>query len=150
MKYVLMLLLLLFTVSSCSKQKAEKQAKEDDEIIQNYIEVHNLNAIATGSGLYYVILEPGTGAPCNSNSEVKVSYKGYFTSGTVFDGSPAAGIEFGLQNVISGWTEGIPYFKEGGNGILLIPSALGYGKKASGSIPKNSVLIFDVALLEVL
>lgn len=150
MKYFLPILLLIFTFSSCSKQNAEKQAEEDDEIILNYIEVHNLNAIPTGSGLYYVILEPGTGAACNSNSDVKVSYKGYFTDGTVFDGSPAAGIEFNLQGVISGWTEGIPYFKAGGNGVLLIPSALGYGKDGSGSIPKNSVLIFDVALLEVL
>ncbi|MFT5602342.1 MAG: FKBP-type peptidyl-prolyl cis-trans isomerase FkpA, partial [Flavobacteriales bacterium] len=48
------------------------------------------------------------------------------------------------------WTEGIPYFKEGGSGILLIPSHLGYGKSGTSGIPGNSVLIFDVKLIEVL
>ena len=89
-------------------------------------------------------------ASCNSFSTVRASYSGYFTDGTVFDYSPAAGIEFDLQSVIPGWTEGIPYFKEGGYGKLLIPSALAYGTKGTGGIPPNSVLIFDVALLEVL
>lgn len=150
MKRFFPLLLLLLVVGSCAKRKAEKQAKEDDEIIRNYIEAHNLTATKTSSGLYVVIEEPGTGASCNSFSTVKASYSGYFTDGTVFDYSPAAGIEFDLQSVISGWTEGIPYFKEGGYGKLLIPSALAYGTKGTSGIPPNTVLIFDVALLDVL
>jgi FKBP-type peptidyl-prolyl cis-trans isomerase len=52
--------------------------------------------------------------------------------------------------VIPGWTSGIPYFKEGGYGKLLIPSALGYGPSGSGSIPPNTVLVFDVKLIQVL
>lgn len=82
-------------------------------------------------------------------SNVTVAYKGYFTSGTVFDQSPSAGISFGLNNVIKGWTEGIPYFKAGGSGILLIPSSLGYGSSDYSGIPGGSVLIFDVNLISV-
>jgi FKBP-type peptidyl-prolyl cis-trans isomerase FkpA len=85
-----------------------------------------------------------------STSDVKVAYKGYFTDGSVFDESSAAGITFNLQGVIAGWTEGIPFFKEGGTGKLLLPSALGYGKSGTNGIPKNSVLIFDIELLQVL
>lgn len=150
MKYFLPILLLAFTFLSCAKKNAEEQAKKDDDIIKQYIADHNLTAVATGTGLYYVIENQGTGGTCNSFSTVKVSYKGYFTDGTVFDQSNAAGISFGLQQVIKGWTEGIPYFKEGGNGILLVPSALGYGSGNNNGIPGNSVLIFDVKLLQIL
>jgi FKBP-type peptidyl-prolyl cis-trans isomerase FkpA len=148
MKNLLFFLFIGLLISSC--KKAEKQAEEDEEIISKYIADHNLNAIATGSGLYVVITDPGTGSSCNSTSDVTVDYKGYFTDGTIFDESNSTGITFNLANVIAGWTEGIPYFKEGGNGILLVPSALGYGDESNGGIPANSVLIFDVALLDVL
>jgi FKBP-type peptidyl-prolyl cis-trans isomerase FkpA len=148
MKNLLFFLFIGLLISSC--KKAEKQAEEDEEIISKYITDHNLNAIATGSGLYVVITDPGTGSSCNSTSDVTVDYKGYFTDGTIFDESNSTGITFNLANVIAGWTEGIPYFKEGGNGILLVPSALGYGDESNGGIPANSVLIFDVALLDVL
>ena len=148
MKYLFPCVLFLFFLSSCDKEK--KQAKKDEETIKQYISDHGLSATATGSGLYYVIETQGAGASCDSNSDVKVSYKGYFTDGSVFDESSAAGIEFNLQGVIEGWTEGIPYFKEGGSGILIIPSALGYGSKDHGGIPANSVLVFDVNLIDVL
>jgi FKBP-type peptidyl-prolyl cis-trans isomerase FkpA len=150
MKYLLSSLLVVFLFASCAKKKAEKQAKEDDQIIQEYIAAHNLTATKTASGLYVVIENPGTGAACNSFSTVKASYKGYLTNGEVFDSSSAAGIDFNLQSVIAGWTEGIPYFKEGGYGKLLIPSALGYGTNGSGPIPANAVIIFDVKLIQVL
>ena len=148
MKKILFLFVALLSISSCKKD--EKQAEEDDNIIKKYIEDNNLNAVATGSGLYVVTTTPGSGASCNSTSDVTVNYKGYFTNGTTFDESTSAGITFNLSGVIAGWTEGIPHFKEGGSGILLIPSALGYGDKSNGSIPANSVLIFDIELIDVL
>jgi FKBP-type peptidyl-prolyl cis-trans isomerase len=60
-----------------------------------------------------------------------------------FDESSASEITFPLQNVIKGWTEGIPLFKEGGSGTLLIPSHLGYGSNDSNGITGGSVLVFD-------
>jgi FKBP-type peptidyl-prolyl cis-trans isomerase FkpA len=150
MRFVFSLLVLTVLFSSCAKKKAEEQAAEDKTIIKNYIAANGLFANESASGLHYVIDLPGTGDPCNSLSTVRVAYKGYLTNGTVFDESDAEGITFGLQSVIRGWTEGIPFYKEGGEGILLIPSALGYGTSKVGSIPANSVLIFDIKLIEVL
>lgn len=150
MKYIFPLLVLLIILPSCAKRKAKKQAEEDDRIIQEYIAAQNLTATKTESGLYVVIENQGTGAGCSGFSDVTVSYSGYFTNGSVFDESTAQGITLNLANVIQGWHEGIPYFKEGGSGKLLIPSALGYGRNGSGSIPPNSVLIFDVVLIDVL
>ena len=83
-----------------------------------------------------------------SSSYVTVVYKGYLTDGNVFDQSKSTGLGISLTNVIKGWQEGIPYFKVGGKGKLLIPSALGYGAQTQGNIPANSVLIFDITLLD--
>ena len=149
MKFIYLFLTITLIFGSCAKKKAEKQAKLDDDIIKQYITDNGLTATKTSSGLYIVIDNVGTGIGCNSNATVKASYKGYFTSGEVFDSSSAAGIAFDLQSVIAGWTEGIPYFREGGNGKLLIPSALGYGTTGNSSIPGNTVLIFDVKLIDV-
>lgn len=135
---------------ACNKGLSpEEQMEEDITIIKQYIADNNLNAQETSSGLHYVINDLGTGNYPVSSDDVRVRYKGYFTDGDVFDESDAAGITFNLQGVIEGWTEGIPKFKEGGDGILLIPSALAYGESGSGSIPPNTVLIFDVELLDI-
>jgi len=151
MKYFLSIAIVLFGLTACKKTvSSEEQANIDEGIIQQYIADNNLNAESTGSGLYYVVNTQGTGASCTTNSDVRVAYKGYFTSGEVFDESTTSGIEFNLQNVIAGWTEGIPYFQEGGEGILLIPSALAYGVNGNSSIPPNTVLIFDVTLIDVI
>ena len=106
-------------------------------------------ATKTNSGLYYVINNEGTGKKPTSTSNVTVAYKGYLLDGTVFDQSSANGISFGLNRVIAGWTEGIQLFKEGGEGVLLIPSNLGYGPYSQGAIPGWAVLVFDVKLISV-
>ena len=149
MKYILPFAISLLMISSCAKKKAEKQAQEDHEIIVQYLEENNLTAISTESGLYIVIDDLGAGVDCNSASTVTVAYTGYYTNGIIFDQSSPSGVTFSLDAVIAGWREGIPYFNEGGSGKLLIPSALAYGKDGNATIPPNTVLIFDVALLDV-
>ncbi|MBG6186714.1 FKBP-type peptidyl-prolyl cis-trans isomerase [Flavobacterium sp. CAN_S2] len=151
MKSTLLALISLLFVSCLSDNEPSKPVDytvQNEKEIVDYIAKNKLTATKTDSGLYYVINEAGTGAQPTASSNVTVAYKGYFTNGNVFDQSNAAGISFGLNQVIKGWTEGIPYFKEGGNGVLLIPSHLGYGN-GSGPIPAGSVLIFDVKLIKV-
>jgi FKBP-type peptidyl-prolyl cis-trans isomerase FkpA len=159
MKHLLTALVALTLFISCNKNKQETNeptkeetvdivAKNDKEIT-DYIAKNELKAQKSDSGLYYVITEPGTGAQPTATSNVTVAYKGYFTNGSVFDESTEAGISFGLDQVIKGWTEGIPHFKTGGSGILLVPAHLGYGDQTMGPIPGNSVLVFDVKLISV-
>jgi len=124
-------------------------ATENDEEIQAYLAENSLEAQQSDSGLYYIIDEPGTDSQPTTSDNVTVAYKGYFTNGEVFDQSDSDGITFGLGQVIPGWTEGITYFKEGGSGMLLIPSHLGYGNSGRASIPGGAVLIFDVDLKSV-
>ena len=151
MKNFLSALLILTLFISCAKDNnsiVDYTAKNEQEI-KDYIAKNNLTAQRSDTGLYYVITNPGTGVQPTATSNVTVAYKGYFTNGSVFDQSSAAGISFGLNQVIKGWTEGIPHFKTGGNGILLIPSSLGYGNNTNGPIPGGSVLIFEVKLISV-
>jgi FKBP-type peptidyl-prolyl cis-trans isomerase FkpA len=151
MKHLLSSLLVFTLFISCSKDKestVDYVAKNEKEIT-DYISKNNLTAKKSDTGLYYVITEPGTGTQPTATSNVTVAYKGYFTNGSIFDQSKPEGISFGLNQVIKGWTEGIPYFKTGGSGILLVPAHLGYGNSSMGPIPGGSVLIFDVKLISV-
>lgn len=132
--------------SSCKKE--DKQAEADEKTIVDYMKDNGLTGIRTDSGVYVVINDPGAGTACGSASTVEVAYTGYYTNHIIFDSSPSS--TFSLNAVIKGWQEGIPYFREGGSGILLIPSAMAYGTQGKGSIPGNTVLIFNVELIDVL
>ncbi len=105
----------------------------------------------TDSGLQYEILEEGEGASPGATDIVKVHYEGTLLDGTVFDSSYERGepIEFALNQVIPGWTEGVQLMKEGGKIKLYIPSELAYGTRATGNITPNSTLTFIVELLGV-
>lgn len=141
---------LLLLSTSCKKElSTEEQFDQDIKEIKEYISNNNLEAKETNSGLHYVITKEGTGNHPVANDNVVVRYKGYKTNEKVFDQSDENGIKFNLQGVIKGWTEGIQLLKEGGKGVLLIPSKLAYGEKGSGPIGPNTVLIFDVELLTI-
>ena len=159
MKHLLSALVALTLFISCNKNKeAANEVKteptvdcvaKNDKEITDYIAKNKLTAQKSDSGLYYVINEPGTGAQPTATSNVTVAYKGYFMDGSVFDQSGPEGISFGLDQVIKGWTEGIPLLKVGGSGILFVPAHLGYGNDTMGPIPGGSSLIFEVKLISV-
>ncbi len=149
MKTNLLALLFILFISCGDDDQPVDYVSLNDEEIQDYLEENNLQAEKSTSGLYYIIDSEGTGAQPGTTDQVRVGYKGYFTDGTVFDQSASGGISFNLKGVISGWTEGITYFKEGGSGLLLVPSHLGYGSQNYRGIPGGSVLIFEINLIEV-
>ncbi len=106
----------------------------------------------TASGLQYKVLEEGTGRQPAATDTVEVHYTGTLTDGSKFDSSRDRGqtIEFPLNGVIAGWTEGVQLMKEGARYEFTIPSELGYGARgAGGVIPPNATLIFDVELVAI-
>jgi FKBP-type peptidyl-prolyl cis-trans isomerase len=148
MKKSLLFFGLLFLVfSSCKKDSFNpiQQAATDDATIQAYMKANNITGTRDTSGLYYEVVTPGTGDYPDINSTVTVNSTGKLLNGTVFD--TESGLNIALTNVIKGWQIGIPHINTGGRILLLIPSVLGYGDTANGSIPKNSVLIFTIDLL---
>lgn len=109
--------------------------------------------VTTKSGLQYQVLKEGSGKTPKATSRVKVNYEGRLLDGTVFDSSIARNhpVDFQLNQVIAGWTEGLQTMKEGGKTRFFIPAKLAYGEVGAGdSIGPNSTLIFDVELLQVL
>lgn len=105
----------------------------------------------TASGLQYKVIEAGTGKSPKATDVVEVNYEGKLIDGTVFDSSYERGepIEFPLNQVIAGWTEGLQLMKEGGKYEFYIPSDLAYGEAGNQGIEPNSTLIFTVELLKV-
>lgn len=105
----------------------------------------------TASGLQYLVLQEGKGKSPKATDMVKVHYKGTLIDGTQFDSSYDRGqpAEFPLNGVIRGWTEALQLMKVGGKNRLFIPSAMAYGPQGRPGIPPNSVLIFEVELLEI-
>ena len=107
--------------------------------------------VTTDSGLQYEVITEGEGASPAATDTVKVHYIGTLRDGTEFDSSYKRNepLSFPLNGVIAGWTEGLQLMKEGSKHRLFIPSQLGYGSSPAGQIPPNSVLIFEVELIEV-
>ena len=105
----------------------------------------------TASGLQYKITKEGTGKSPTATNVVKVHYKGTLLDGTEFDSSYSRGkpVEFPLNRVIPGWTEGVQLLKEGSKATFWIANDLAYGMMDSGPIPGGSMLTFEIELLEV-
>jgi len=130
----------------------QDQNAVDKAIIEKYVADNGLKGKYTDSGIFYVIEKEGKGANPTVDNFVEVHYKGTLLDGNKFDSSydrnqPA---QFPLRGVIPGWQQGIPLFKEGGKGIIIIPSSLAYGPRGNQGISPNAVLRFDVELLKVM
>ncbi|MEX0963352.1 MAG: FKBP-type peptidyl-prolyl cis-trans isomerase [Pseudohongiellaceae bacterium] len=110
--------------------------------------------VTLDSGLQYRVLESGPeGSPSpTATDSVLAHYHGTLIDGTVFDSSVDRGepAQFGLSQVISGWTEGLQLMSVGDKWRLFIPASMAYGEASpTPAIPPNSTLIFDVELLEI-
>ena len=106
----------------------------------------------TSTGLNITELAIGDGSEAIAGTKVSVNYKGSLENGDEFDSSYGRGpFEFSLGSgmVIKGWDEGVAGMKVGGKRRLIIPPELGYGSRGIGPIPPNSILNFEVELLDV-
>ncbi len=142
---LLILAVMCFTITACDN---DTQRETDEQLIKEYIDENGLDAQSTSSGLHYVIEEEGSNDKPTINDRVFVRYTGTFLNGQEFDSSNGNIVDFPLSGVIDGWQEGIQLFGRGGNGILIVPSHLAYGQTGRGSIPPNSVLVFDVEVVD--
>lgn len=138
--------------------QAANQLKIDEKIITDYLAAKKIKATRTTSGLYYKLDNPGTGEAAKTGQRVSVNYTGMLINGEKFDSNVDPDFQhvmpfkfnLGQGQVIKGWDEGIALLKVGGKGTLYIPSNLAYGPRQQGpKIGPNSVLIFDVELLDV-
>jgi FKBP-type peptidyl-prolyl cis-trans isomerase len=160
----------LISDPAIEKQKAEAEAQKqfvlDNKLIQEYVQKNKLKSTVTSSGLQYVIQKLGTGTKPEVGDTVKVNYTGMLLDGKIFDTSyelkakesktynserkyePIA-FPLGVGAVIPGWDEGLALLPKGSKALLLIPSKLGYGAQDLGIIPANSIIIFEVEMVDI-
>jgi FKBP-type peptidyl-prolyl cis-trans isomerase len=143
-----------------NKYSAAGQKAADEKLIKEYIDKNKLKATPNAEGVYIAVTEEGTGATPNVGDTVVVHYTGKLLNGKVFDSStdstmrpgPLTPLRFpiGQGMVIKGWDDGLKDLKKGSKAVLIIPSTLAYGFQGSPPvIPANSVLVFDVQLLDI-
>lgn len=140
-------------INEASAKKAADDAKANLEKGKKFLEENakKKGVTVTKSGLQYEVITEGKGPKPKASDMVKVHYTGTLINGTKFDSSvdrkePA---EFPLDHVIPGWTEGVQLMNVGSKYKFYLPSELAYGEQGAGSIPANSVLVFEVELLSI-
>jgi len=150
-----------FQTQMMAKQKAMQQAEQEALDLQGQTNIEEGAAflkangekeavVTTESGLQYKVITAGDGPLPTVDSTVEVHYAGRLLDGTEFDSSLKRGVpvQFGVTQVIPGWTEALQLMPEGSKWELYIPAELGYGSGGQGPIGPNATLIFEVELLK--
>jgi len=136
------------------REKEKNQGGENLKAAEAFLSENKkkIDIKETPTGLQYRALKEGDGEKPNADEKVKVHYVGRLIDGTKFDSSIDRGepAEFGLNQVIKGWTEGLQLMKVGSKYEFFIHPKIAYGSRPRPQIPANSLLIFEVELLEIL
>jgi len=136
------------------REKSQKEGEANLILAEEFLadnRKQNDDIKETPTGLQYRVLKEGDGASPSKTDRVKVHYVGKLMDGSEFDSSIERGepTEFGLNQVIKGWTEGLQLMKVGAKYEFFIHPKIAYGQRARPKIPANSVLIFEVELLDI-
>jgi FKBP-type peptidyl-prolyl cis-trans isomerase FklB len=142
-------------VQAAQEEAVDSLFEDNDAQASDFLAVNSQkdDVKSTDSGLQYTVMVEGDGAKPKASDTVKVHYTGTLIDGTVFDSSVERGTpaEFGVGQVIKGWTEALQLMSVGSKYKLFIPSELAYGKRGAGQlIGPGAMLIFEVELLEIL
>ena len=134
-----------------AKEAGNTNLKAANEFLEKN-KAENADVKVTPTGLQYKVIREGEGESPGKTDKVKVHYAGQLIDGSEFDSSIKRGepSSFGLNQVIKGWTEGLQLMKVGSKFEFYIHPKLGYGSRSKPNIPANSLLIFEVELLEIL
>jgi FKBP-type peptidyl-prolyl cis-trans isomerase len=138
-------------VQSKMEEKVGQNKKEGDAFLAENKKKEGI--VTLKSGLQYKVLKAGTGPKPKATDTVQTNYRGTLLNGTEFDSSYKTGkpVEFGVGDVIKGWTEALQLMPVGSKWQLYIPSDLAYGEQGTpgGPIPPNSTLVFDIELVSI-
>jgi FKBP-type peptidyl-prolyl cis-trans isomerase FkpA len=142
MKFILPLSVLLFVFSSCGSYSDSEKSQVDHQI-KALIQKKGWKMEKSESGVYQQLVEEGKGNEIHLRDILVVSYTGYLINGTVFDKTKKP-IELDMTAVIAGWKEVLVGKKVGSKVRFICPPHMAYGRSSKGSIPENSILIFEV------
>jgi FKBP-type peptidyl-prolyl cis-trans isomerase FkpA len=143
LKYFFFLITTILVFSSCNENEFVDWKNLNNKWLEEHADDEGFSK--TESGIYYKNIHPGYYHQPNPGSVVIVEYTGKLIDGTKFDSGTYSNY---LYEAIAGWQEGLRKMKDGGHFIFYIPANLAYGEDGKGLVPPNSVLIFDVKLLQ--
>ncbi len=144
-------LLIIIGFNACSVKEsacADKTVESEQAAILSYAAAQGITPTAHSTGLYYQIINPGSGPTPTLTSRVFVKYTGKLLNGTIFD-QQTAPVSYGLGGMILGFQIGLPLIQKGGIIKIIVPSALAYGCRGYGLVPGNSILFFEIELTDV-
>ena len=154
MRSVLMILLLTGCFISCKKgnDSACSPIPPEDESAQitTFCNAHTINYTVDSNGIYYQVVDQGSGAKPAMNSTVTVTYTTATLDGNIIEDNTVTPVTKPLSDFIEGWRLALPYLQKGGRMKMVVPSALAYGCTGiSNLIPPNTPLYYDVVLINV-
>ncbi|MBI1837348.1 MAG: FKBP-type peptidyl-prolyl cis-trans isomerase [Flavobacteriia bacterium] len=144
---VLFILFIIFSMIGC-KTYSDDDLKIFDKQIQKYLKKQNIQCKKSESGLYFKIIQEGKGEYIQYNDKVSFTYKGKLLNGTVFDNQQKP-VSFQIKELIAGWKEMLLQSKPGAKIFMVLPPNLGYGSNDLDHIPPNSILTFEMNILNV-
>jgi FKBP-type peptidyl-prolyl cis-trans isomerase FkpA len=160
--FLMLLVAVVFSFTGCNnndddleqeyadyQKKVSEQFTKDTIIIKQYLVDHKITATEHPSGIFYSITKTGNEFHPDDYSLIEVKYKGYLTNDSIFhQTSGDETFSSYLYDLLSGWRIGVPLMGKGGEITLYMPSFYGYGMNDNGTIKANSVLIFDIELVD--
>lgn len=153
MKNSILLLFSAFIFITCNKKNDTScmpvSAQSESSAMAAYCTAHSINYTVDSNGIYYQIIDGGSGIAPNETSIITVTYTASTLDGNFTEDHTATPVTATLNQFIEGWRIAIPYIQKGGHIKMIIPSSLAYGCTGNNSIPPNSPLYYDVVLANV-
>ena len=147
-KFISSVILIASLFTACQNYSEAELASFDKEITA-YLKEKNILAESTETGLYISIQEEGNGEKIPFDAIIKVNYRGYLTNGRPFDVHMDKPVDLEIKRLVPGWREAMLYLSKGSKATLFIPPHLGYKTQEQKEIPANSILIFDIHIIDV-
>ena len=143
-----------FLLISCKKNDnacTPVSADAESEQLTAFCNAHTINYTVDSNGIYYQVIDQGSGSTPNSNSIVTVTYTASTLDGNVIEDKTAKPVKQPLSDFIEGWRIALPYIQKGGRIKMVIPSSLAYGCTGISDLKlaPNSPLYYDVVLIDV-
>lgn len=148
MKHLLITFLSTLFLVGCSTY-SEEEINGFDKEIQAYIAKNKLETTRSESGVYYTIIEEGEGKSIQFRDLVSFKYKGTLLDGKVVDEQLKEPVEYHVNELIGAWKEIMLMLKKGGKAFLIAPPTMGYGDHQLADIPANSILVFELEVVDV-
>lgn len=157
-KHIILFICVAASFAACKKNAPIEdpydpvpQFKADTTAIRAFITANNIDAVKDANGIFYEIINPGSGnMSYSASTQITANYQGRLLNGTVFNDTKGTPINFVLGGVIVGWQIGIQKIQKGGTIRLILPSLYAYGTiSPAASVPANSILDFTITLTDV-